>query len=38
MQAHIKNDGQKESVNGREIIMGGVNPIVLSHRGEGGRA
>lgn len=32
MQAHIKNDGQKESVNRSEIIMGGVNPIVLFHR------
>lgn len=28
---HIKNDGQKESVNRGEIIMGGENPIVL-HR------
>lgn len=32
MQAHIKNDGQKESVNRSEIIMGGVNPIVLYSR------
>lgn len=32
MQAHIKNDGQKESVNRSEIIMGVVNPFVLSHR------
>lgn len=32
MQAHIKNDGQKESVNRSEIIMGGENPIVLFHR------
>lgn len=32
MQEHIKNDGQKESVNRSEIIMGGVNPIVLRHR------
>lgn len=39
MQAHIKNDGQKESVNKSEIIMGGVNPIVVCHRarvGSGG--
>lgn len=32
MQAHIKNDGQKESVNRAEIIMGGANPIVRCHR------
>lgn len=30
MQAHIRNDGQKDSVNRSEIITGGVNPIVLS--------
>lgn len=32
MQAHIKNDGQRESVNRAEIIMGGANPIVRCHR------
>lgn len=31
MQAYVKNDGQRESVN-RSEIMGAVNPIVLSHR------
>ncbi len=29
MKGHIKNDGQKESVKRSEIIMDGVNPIVL---------
>lgn len=32
MQGRIKNDGQQQSVNRSDIIMGGVNPIVLSHR------
>lgn len=27
IQGHIKKDGQMESVNRNEIIMGGVNPL-----------